>query len=194
MSKLSAEWHNLADTYRGKTVLIKDLFEQMGPRGEALLCFVLSLPFLLWVAVPGFSIILGVIILLNGVRMTFRKGMWVPAFLGKKEISGDRLIAIGAKLEKGLKWFEKLTRPRYVLVATNRGFQIFSGLLLTFNGLLLALPLPPGTNFTPALATAFLSLGSLEEDGLFLLLGYGVSLVNCFLYIVLPIIGIRILL
>lgn len=191
MSKLSVEWEKLTSEYQGGTLSVSDLLQRLGPRGAAFMSFFLSLPFLLWVAIPGFSVIFGLFILLAGIRLTFQKGVWVPKWLGNKQISGDKLIRLSNKLQKGLKWFEKGVKPRLSWMIGQRPLQCLTGLLLAFNGFLLSLPLLPGTNFTPALATALLSVGILEEDGLFVLLGYVVTVLNIALFILLPIFGIK---
>jgi hypothetical protein len=51
------------------------------------------------------------------------------------------------------------------------GVYRFNSLTIAIRGLLLALPLPPGTNFPPALGIFLLSAGMVEEDSLFVLLG-----------------------
>ena len=48
--------------------------------------------------------------------------------------------------------------------------------------LLLSLPMPPGFNAPPALAIVLLTLGSLERDGLAVMLGYGLSILNLVLF------------
>lgn len=80
-------------------------------------------------------------------------------------------------------------RPRNALLVTNPIVQRINGFIIFICGLLLMLPLPPGTNFTPGLTVFLLSIGILEEDGLFVLLGYFAFLINLAFFILLPIWG-----
>ena len=57
---------------------------------------------------------------------------------------------------------------------------MINGLVIFFCGFVLSLPLPiPFTNTIPAIAILLLSMGMMEEDGLFILLGYGVAGCAC---------------
>src|SRR5690606_28113988 len=63
--------------------------------------------------------------------------------------------------------------PRFPFL-TAGPFARFNGLVLIFAGLLLMAPfgLIPFSNTAPAVAILFLTMGMLQRDGLFVLLGY----------------------
>ena len=66
--------------------------------------------------------------------------------------------------------------------ARHPGAVRFNGVVIFVISLLLSLPMPPGFNAPPALAIVVLTLGSLERDGLAVMLGYGLSVVNLVLF------------
>ena len=194
MLKLSEECAQLAEEYRGKEFTLKELFHRLGPRGGAFLSLLLSIPFILWIAFPGLSLILGFFIAVNGVLILFNKGAWIPPFWRKKQFSGEKLSHLLLGTQKWLQKIERFIRPRLSFLHDHVVFRLISGLILAITGLLLALPLPPGTNLTPALGIALIALGLLEDDGLFTIAGYFLFLVNLALFIALPLFGIRFLL
>jgi hypothetical protein len=64
-------------------------------------------------------------------------------------------------------------------VCANRIMNIFNGLLIFVMGIFLALPIPiPLSNIVAAWSIFFVGIGILEEDGLFVLLGYGISILS----------------
>jgi hypothetical protein len=61
-------------------------------------------------------------------------------------------------------------------ISRNPVLRRFFGLCLVLNAALMALPLPiPFTNLLPAYTILVLSVGSFESDGVFLLVGYGLT-------------------
>ena len=193
MLKLSEECSDLAREYKGETFTLRELLARLGARGAAFFALILSLPFILWVAFPGLSLILGVLICMNGIQIAFKKGVWIPKILAKRRFSGDKLSKILKHAQKWIKRVEKVIRPRLTFLHKRPFFRVLSGLVIAITGLFLALPFPPGTNFTPAVGIALLTLGQLEDDGLFTLIGYAFFLVNVFLFVVLPYLGITLL-
>ncbi len=193
MLKLSDECTDLAREYKGEKFTLRQLLARLGSRGSAFFALILSLPFILWVAFPGLSLILGLLIFVNGLQIAFKRGVWIPKMLAKKRFSGDKLSKILTHAKKWIKKIEKVIRPRMQFLNIHPAFRILSGVVIAVTGLLLALPYPPGTNFTPAVGIALIALGQLEEDGLFTLIGYGLFLVNLFFFILLPYLGIKLL-
>jgi hypothetical protein len=56
--------------------------------------------------------------------------------------------------------------------------ETVSAVMVVILGFLLALPLPPGTNFPPAISIILLSIGSLERDAVFVgagIVAFGVN-------------------
>lgn len=189
--KLSIEFHQLAHDFRHRHVTLKEITSHMMPRGQALLTLFLSLPFIILIPIPGLSIPFGIFIMLNGFRIAARKGLWIPSFLKKKKISGSLLSKSFYKIEKLLKFLEKFVKPRGHFIHHHRAVQFINGAVLACTGFFIALPTPPGTNFLPGLNALIMSLGILEEDALFVILGYILFACNLAFFIMLPFIGIE---
>ncbi len=169
---------------------LKELTKELGLSGAAFFSLILTLPFLLWIAFPGLSLIFGALLLVNGVRIALKKGVWIPRFLCKRRFSGARLAHTLMIASRWLQGMERVVRPRFEWMQGNLFVRLLTGIAIALSGLFLALPLPPGTNFLPALGVAILALGLLEDDGLFTLIGYALFLLNSVLYVLLPILGI----
>ena len=65
-----------------------------------------------------------------------------------------------------------MVRPRGKFLAAHPGMRRFNGGCLCCIGALILLPLPPPTNFPPAMAGFVLSAGIMEDDMLFVALGW----------------------
>ena len=193
MLKLSEECSDLAREYKGETFTLRDLLSRLGARGAAFFALILALPFILWIAFPGLSLVLGILICINGIQIAFKRGVWIPKVLASKRLSGDKLSKMLKRSKKWIKKIEKVVRPRLSFLCKHPFFRVLSGFVMAITGLFLALPLPPGTNFTPAVGIALLALGQLENDGLFTLIGYGFFILNLFLFVMLPYLGITLL-
>jgi len=193
MLTLSKECRLLAEEYCQREVTLPELFRRLGPKGGAFVALLLSLPFILWVALPGLSLIFGLVIFTNEVQIIRKRGMWAPPFVKKKRFSGKKLARLLLRSAALLERVERCVRPRFQFLHDHPLFRAFSGVCMALTGLFLALPLPPGTNFTPALGIAFLALGLLEDDGVMTLIGYLLFLLNLLLFVVLPLIGFRFL-
>lgn len=164
-------------------------------RGHALLAFVLVVPFLQPVPLPGFSTAGGVAVGLVGIQLARGRPPWLPRRLALRPIPGFQRIVAAA--ERVFRRFERLIKPRWRFLHEHPGMQRVTGLVLVASGALLALPLPiPVSNFLPAFSIALLALGTLEEDGLFVALGYMAfvtTLAFFALLVLLPWLGIEML-
>lgn len=180
--RLSSKFSKLKDLCLHQEISLRILIVAMEDSGLALVTLIFSLPFLLPVPLPGLSVIFGVVIFLAGWAMTINKSLFLPDKLLNKKISGGLLAKIFDKGIKVCKILEKVIRPRGVTILSHPWSQRINGTLITTCGLLLALPLPPGTNFPPATAIILFSIGIIEEDILFILLGHCVFFINLFLF------------
>lgn len=192
--RLSEEFHRLEASCIDREMNLRQLINLIGPRSGALISLVCAIPFLIFIPLPGLSILFGIMIALCGYSMAFDRDIWLPRWALKKKISGKLLSQAFKKGGKILVKIEKVVRPRGHFLKRHLFLEKVNGFLIFLCGLLLILPLPPGTNFTPGLNIFLLSIGILEEDGLFVVLGYIASLINFLLFILFPIyLGARIL-
>ncbi|MBI2605894.1 MAG: exopolysaccharide biosynthesis protein [Deltaproteobacteria bacterium] len=177
-ARLSSELANLTNLCQQKKITLGSLIDSMTARSHALITLIFALPFLLPVPLPGLSVVFGLVIIMAGGAMAIGKKPWLPDRLLRKEVSSQLLGKIfghGARISRTLEW---IIKPRGSFVVRHPGVRQINGLIMAVCGLLLALPLPPGTNFPPAGAILLLSLGSLEEDILFMLFGYAAFAIN----------------
>jgi hypothetical protein len=189
--RLSGEFLRLAHSCKEKDLTLKELVALLHARTQALITLVLSLPFVLFIPLPGLSIIFGIFICFNGIRIANNRPLWFPHFLLKRKMSGGTLakgFLIAAKVSKRT---EKFIKPRGQFLVRHPKLQTFHGIILAVCGFFLALPLPPGTNFLPGLSAALISIGILEEDGLFVVLSYVTFLLTLAFFTILPFYGIE---
>jgi hypothetical protein len=167
--------------------------DSVGSQGQALLGLLFSLPFIIVFALPGISTIFGLMIFFSGIRLSIGKGVWIPKRFRTFHIGGPRFYKIFRWVCKFITWIEKFTRPRMPWLFSWRLSGFLQGIMLAIDGLCIALPLPPGTSIPPAIAAATLSLGILEKDGLWVLLGIFFFFVNLGFFVTLFLIGKQIL-
>jgi hypothetical protein len=187
--RLSSEFERISEFCAGKHISLSELVAHVGSRSQALLSMVLAVPFFILLPLPGISTIFGIIILISGLRIALNKSPWLPTIIGRRRISGNLLAKGFTKAAKVTKKIEKWVRPRGQFLHKNRKMQMINGFCVMICGFILAIPLPPVTNFLPAMTVFLISLGILEEDGLFISLGYFFFLLTLTLFTLLPILG-----
>lgn len=172
LPRLSEEFTRLAELCAGETVTFRSLLGEMRPRDQALLTLVLSAAFLHPIPMPGISTLCGLAIMAVGARMAMGKPPWLPARWRDRPLPAAFFRAVFRVFARVLKPMERFTRPRGRFLAAHPATRRVNGGLLAFVGLLIIVPLPPPTNFPPAFAGFFLSVGVLEDDLAVLGLGW----------------------
>lgn len=179
---LSEDLRSLLPPEPGKSVPLQHIFSVMVGRGFALLILIFGMPFLLPVPLPGLSVPFGVVIALFGLRLCLAQKPWLPQFLLKTKIHYGTLSML---VDKGIwlaKKVEKVLKPRLLFLSAGEFHFRVHGVMFICMGILLALPLPPGTNFPPALSIVLLCLGMMERDGYFILASYLVGFLTAILF------------
>lgn len=179
---LSEDLRSLLPSEEGVSVPLRHVFSTMVGRGYALLILIFAFPFLLPIPIPGLSIPFGVVIALFGLRMMLAQKPWLPESILRLKLHYKTLSLL---VEKGV-WLaakvEKVLRPRLLFLSAGHfHFRVF-GLFFFCMAALLALPMPPGTNFPPAFAITLLCLGMMERDGYFILAAYAVGFITAILF------------
>jgi hypothetical protein len=169
----------LASSPDGSALTLNQILERTEGRGIYLVVMLLSLPFIVPVSIPGFSTVLGLAIVVIALRLAVGKPARLPRFMGERQLppAVEKKVIVGSM--KFLRFIEKLVKPRKTLWLTSRYARFGHGLLLTFLGLLLALPFPPFPPFTNSLPTYSIILvaaSMMEEDGVTIWVGYVVTL------------------
>ena len=157
---------------------LNQLLERTEGRGFYLVIILLALPFIVPVSIPGFSTVLGLSVALLSLRLAFGQTPRLPRFMGERKLSPAVQRKILAGSVKYLRLVEKLVKPRRTPWMSTRPARFFNALLMTFMGLLLALPfppLPPFTNSLPCYSIILLAVSMMEEDGVTIWIAYAVS-------------------
>lgn len=171
-SRVEKELERLVHASQGDHVVLQTLLSVTHVQDQAMFTLIFSIPFLLPIPLPGLSIPFGLVIAWLALRMFLGRSFWMPAFLREKKLSGPLLRTLFTQAQGVAHRLSRWVKPRGRFFSKHPGNKRLSYFLICFCGLLLALPLPPGTNSPPALTIALLSLGVLEEDSLYLTLGY----------------------
>jgi hypothetical protein len=163
---------------------VSEIINLLGDDGLLLFAALLSIIFLIPLSIPGFSTILGGIIFFIGLSHLLNKSLWIPGNVKTKTLSAEKLRK---SLQKGLKWFhflEKISTPhRLNFLINNKIANKINGFLFLVGTIVLMFPfgLMPFSNTLPALIILFLSIGSVQKDGLIIILGY-FSVLGTFIY------------
>ena len=177
-SRLSEDLAALRLQSDGKSLTVDDLEKSLQGRGFSILLLLLALPFCV-IPVPGLSTPFGFAVFIIGLRLAAGLKPWLPAFILRKKIPPARLRTV---LDGGIRFaktMEKLVKPRWRFLQRWPGMLNLIGLSIASGGLLLLLPLPtPFSNTIPAWAVVLLSVGMMERDGLFVLLGHIMTLAS----------------
>lgn len=168
----------LANNESGDRVTVNQLLVRTEGRGLYLVIIFLCLPFVLPIAPPGSSGILGTIVMFLAARLALSLPPRVPRYVGDKPLPAHlqrRILGNGVKL---LRFLEKWVRPRHTQWLAWPMAHSANALLIAFLALLLALPLPvPLTNMLPSYAIILLAASIMEGDGRMIWWGYLMSLV-----------------
>ena len=146
-----------------------DLLAGLGRRAFGMMLFVASLP--AFIPVPGVAgAISGPLCALVGLQLLVGlRRPWLPGFIARRGPKRASLVKFDNMLSPWLARLERLVRPRMTQVLDHRVAAMFTGLLLSVLGLLLALPIPFTNYLFGALMMAF-ALALLERDGALMLL------------------------
>lgn len=154
-------------------VAVSEILLLMGSSAHYFLSALLMLPFFQPLPLPGFSSLLGIIVMASAICIIMNKNLWMPKKIKKQQISSQFILkAINL-------WFRfkgacaKYVKPRGKFVVREPLVRRLNGVLILISALLFSLPFPiPGTNTFPALTIFALSFGSIEDDGLIVGIGY----------------------
>jgi hypothetical protein len=175
----------LENSQRSPSLSIKEILEIFSGKGSSLILIFLSLPFCQPIQIPGLSIPFGIVIAFIGLRIAFGKRIWLPKKLLFKTVPSKTIEKTVQTSVKVMKKIRRFIRPRLSWLCKYRTMHILNGLLIFLLGIFLALPIPL-TNLLVGWSIFLVSLGFLEDDGVFVLIGYVTSLFTllCFILII----------
>jgi hypothetical protein len=161
-------------------IKVGQIFKILSLKGYAAILIFFSLPFCTPLQIPGFSTPFGIILAFIGLRLAFAKKLWWPKWILETSFPSTTIEKLVNKIMQVVQWIQKFIKPRLTIFTSSVFFRRVNGLLVFFLALLLSLPLPiPFTNLLSAVPILCIGLGFLEDDGVFILLGYCFALV-CF--------------
>jgi hypothetical protein len=167
----------LHKSQRQNSVSIGEILEILSGRGRLFILILLSIPFCQPLQIPGLSTPFGLIVSFIGFRIAFSKHIWLPKRMLLKTIPSPILQKISQNCLKLMTRIARLIHPRFKWLCNHRTMRVSNGLLIFFLGIFLALPLPiPLTNLAAGWAILLLSIGLLENDGVFISAAYLISI------------------
>lgn len=172
------------------SISVREILYTLSGKGRAVILILLSLPFCQPVQIPGLSTPFGLIIAFIGLRSAFGRHIWLPKQFLAKTIGTRNLKKITRKALYLISKMKPWIHPRMDWICHSSSMQIVNGLTIATLGVFLALPLPiPLTNLAAAWSILFITLGMLEDDGLFVSIGYAIFLLITafFLILIVPI-------
>ena len=147
---------------------LNQLVELTEGRGIFLVSILLCLPFITPIPLPGLSNVVGLALVMVGVRLFLRLPTRLPDFVGARRWPANRMQQVIRGSQKLLRWLERVIKPRRTLWMT-RGWALrLNALAFAFMAFLLALPIPPVMPFSntlPAYSMILLCASMMEEDG-----------------------------
>jgi hypothetical protein len=164
---------------------IQSLFRALKGKGYPFLIVFLSLPFCQPIQIPGFSTPFGILLIFIGLRMAFGRRIWWPQWILKKQVSPRLLKSVMQKSISFFRFLRPLLHARWSWLCTESFYHLHGG-FVTIMGLFLSLPIPiPFSNLFAAWALLLVALGLIEEDGLFVCIGYVVGCIGIILLVIL---------
>jgi hypothetical protein len=170
--KLSEVIEDLIVQFRERPVSLRELIIALQGRAYTLLMLLLALPFLLPMPLPGLSSLLGLVIAVIALRLTLGQKPWLPQRLLDRRLPPTFFPKLLAGARRVLRFLEVMLKPRQLWLTASPLLVQLHAFIIFVAALVLLLPLPPGTNFSPALCIVIMAGGLLERDGRFILGGY----------------------
>jgi hypothetical protein len=181
MKSFSQQLVDLAHDGHSERVSLGDLLRGIETRALAGLLILFAVPNLL-PGIPGTSAVTGLPLVILTFQLMMGRPPWLPAFILDRSLRRGDLQAVMAKVEPPLRRLERVLRPRLSLVLSARAQRLI-GVFMVLLSVLIMLPIPLA-NIFPALAIILMSLGFLESDGVFILIGLGIGVLSILLVVV----------
>ncbi len=147
-----------------------DVVAALGDRGYGLLIFILALPNVLPIYIPGLSAVFGVPLGLIAIQMTIGLPRpWLPRTLLERPLRRQEFARMTQRILPWVLKLERLSQPRLTAL-TSPWAERLIGLFALVLAVTLALPIPL-TGIPLGTGLALMGIGLLERDGLVLMAG-----------------------
>ena len=157
----------------GNGITLNAALAHLGSGGFCFVAFLLAVPFVQPVPLGPLTMICGVSFMVIGWQMARGKtNATLPKKAGDLLIHGHLWLKVLGFCRSILKFTRRFTKERYSMLVTGERAERFVGWLILIGGFLLAIPgaYLPLNNFFPALMIIFACIGSLERDGLMIII------------------------
>lgn len=150
----------------------KDLIQALGVRAFGMGFLLFALPCLLpFSSIPGVSVAFSLLIISFALQMILaRQSVWLPKVIANRPISFEAIVRTIYAVVPYLSKMEYFLKPRFQWMFW-RIMEIITGIVILLLAFFLMLPIP-FSNFLFSSIIVVLSLGIIENDGAFILLGY----------------------
>jgi len=161
----------LLDKAKHETVSIETILTVLSGKGKILLLTFLSLGL---GQVPGVAVLLGLAIGYLGVSIAMAKSfIWVPETFLRKKLPPYFLIKTINQILRLLKFMKRWSCPRYAWATQRTETRIINGLMISLVGISFAASPPlPFTGLIACVAIFCIAIGLLNDDGIYILIGY----------------------
>jgi hypothetical protein len=159
----------------GERISVGDLLEALRGRALGALIFIFAVPNALPMP-PGVSAILGAPLLFLTAQLMLGMRPWLPSLITNRSLSRTEFQRVVATIVPWLARAEGIMRPRFAFLARRPSINLV-GLLCVVLAIVLFLPIPLG-NMLPSVALSIMSLGLLQRDGLWVMIGAFVGLAS----------------
>jgi hypothetical protein len=165
-------------TKQSETVEVWKILKILSKRGIEALLILFSIP----IPIPGISNLFGLILAFLGVQFAFGSKLWVPKWIAKREINSHHLSLFITKTINALNSLHTVIHPRLTFFIQNPFMSYLNALVICLLAFIVAMPIPiPLTNILFATPILAMALGLLNDDGLFVLIGYVIVVMDFFI-------------
>lgn len=173
--RLSAILLAIAQAQDKDRISVGDLLEALRRRALGALMFIFAVPTALPMP-PGVSAIVGAPLLFLSAQLMLGMRPWLPKIITDRSLSKVDFDKVVATTAPWLAKAESIMRPRMQFLA-RRPVVHLVGLVALAMSIVLFLPIPLG-NMLPSVAICIMSLGVLERDGVWVLIGVGTAIAS----------------
>ncbi|EAQ01544.1 putative exoD-like membrane protein [Pseudooceanicola batsensis HTCC2597] len=165
---------------QGEEVTVGQITESLGHRGFGPF---LVVPALIEITplggIPGVPSLLALIIVLFAGQIALgRKHMWLPGFLERREIEGDKVRKSAQKLRPLARWLDRWFHERLPRFAGSGSARVAAALVIALCLTVPPLELIPFASSAPMLAIAMIGLALTLRDGALMLAAYAVAAIG----------------
>lgn len=166
--RLSAILTAIAQAQDKERISVGDLLEALRRRALGALMFIFAVPTALPMP-PGVSAVLGAPLLFLTAQLMLGMQPWLPRFITDRSLSRVDFEKVVNTTAPWLAKAESVMKPRFIVLAARPVVHLV-GLVAFCMSIILFLPIPLG-NMLPSIAICIMSLGLLERDGVWIIVG-----------------------